>query len=813
MAPDPSPPDPSAPEPTAPEPTAATDEPQGPLDVTDLKGRRQALVEDRTLTGQAWSRTYAAAVDQWLTAIFAQATEGDDTKLALLAVGGYGSGEMAPGSDLDLLLVTDRRKPIGPVAEALWYPIWDQGVSLDHSVRTPKEIAGASDDDLKVALGLLSARVVTGDRAFGDQVVAKVLDQWRSRAARRLPLVDANIRARHEEYGDLAFLLEPDLKEARGGLRDLRLLHSVAAISPVLAEVVADPRLTGAAETLTAARVELQRATGRSSNRLQLQDQDQVAAALGMEDADDLMAAVADAARTLAWASDDGWRRVGSWLRDGARGRLGRRRGPSRDEPLEPGLVLRDDEVALAEGADPRTDPSLALRAAAASADSDLPLARATLDRLAAETPAIEGIWPPEILTALLRLLGAGRPAIAAIEALDSCGIWTRFLPEWEPVRHRPQRNAFHRFTVDRHLLETVANATALVRDVERPDLLLVGALLHDIGKGRNFVDHTELGIDIVSEMAPRMGFDAGQTATLVALVRLHLLLPEIATTRDLDDPLTVQYVAEQVGDDRTLELLAALTEADSLATGPAMWSPWKAGLLAQLVDHVHHHLAGRAVPERTPPLTDEERALLGTGRPEVVGEGQRVSVAAPDRHRLMATVAGVLALSGVTVRSAASHSGRGNQAFFRFEVAPAFDVLPEWTTVRTNLEAALDGHLPLHRRLAEREKSYGRRRPRTPHPVLVKVTTDNDAATSATVVEVRAPDRGAMLYHVAEAISDAGFDIVSAMISTLGAEAIDVFYVQADRDPVTGTGGHKIPDEQRPALEAALAAAVAALA
>lgn len=783
------------------------------LPATDFKGRRQALLDDHALSGQTWCRAYAVVVDQWLNALFEQATGGDHHDLALLAVGGHGFGEMAPGSDLDLLLVTGRRRPIGAVAEALWYPIWDQGVSLDHSVRAPREILSMADADLKVALGLLTARVVAGDATFGDSVLGRVLEQWRRRASRRLPEVQANVQARHDEYGDLAFLLEPDLKEARGGLRDLRLLRSVGTVSPVLAEVAADPRLEEAAETLTAVRVELQRATGRPSNRLQLQDQDTVAAALGMGDADELMAAVANAARTLAWASDDGWRRVDTWLRESAPTRRWRPGGGRQEaEPLEPGLVLRDEQVALAEGADPASDPSLALRAAAASADSDLPLAQATLDRLAADTPAVEGRWSPELLHSLLRLLGAGRPAIAAIEALDSRGIWTRLLPEWEPLRHRPQRNAYHRFTVDRHLLETVANATALVRDVQRPDLLLMGALLHDIGKVGDFADHTRLGIGIAEDLAPRLGFDQQDTATLVSLVRHHLLLPEVATTRDLDDPRTIQTVAAAVGDHQTLELLAALCEADSKATGPAMWSPWKAGLMGQLVDLVDHHLSGRTPPPRTLPLADEERALLGTGRPELVAHDSRVSVAAPDRRRLLATVAGVLALSGVTVRSAASHSDSGNQAFFRFEVAPAFDVLPEWGKVRNDLEAALDGRLALERRLAERERHYVWRRARTPHPILVKVSTDNDAATSATVVEVRAPDRGPLLHHVARAISDAGFDIISARISTLGAEAVDVFYVQAGRDPLTGEGGYKLSDEDRGTLEAALAEALTSL-
>ncbi|MBO0692317.1 MAG: hypothetical protein J2P58_05425, partial [Acidimicrobiaceae bacterium] len=302
---------------------------------TDFKGRRQALLDDRELTGEPWCRAYAGVVDQWINALFKQATGGDEKNLVLLAVGGHGFGEMAPGSDLDLLLVTGRRAPIARVAEALWYPIWDRGVPLDHSVRTPREILSMADADLKVSLGLLTARVVAGDTAFGATVLGRIVEQWRRRAPRRLPRVQANLQARHHEYGDLAFLLEPDLKEARGGLRDLRLLRSVGTVCPVLAEVAADPRLQNAAETLTAARVELQRATGRSTNRLQLQDQDAVAAALGMADSDVLMAAVASAARTLAWASDDGWRRVETWLRDLAPTRRWRRSDGSRgDEPL-----------------------------------------------------------------------------------------------------------------------------------------------------------------------------------------------------------------------------------------------------------------------------------------------------------------------------------------------------------------------------------------------------------------------------------------------------------------------------------------------
>ncbi|MDQ6784975.1 MAG: HD domain-containing protein, partial [Actinomycetota bacterium] len=496
-----------------------------------------------------------------------------------------------------------------------------------------------------------------------------------------------------------------------------------------------------------------------------------------------------------------GWRRVGSWLR-GPRGR-----GGSGDKPLEPDLVRRDDEVALTADANPAADPSLALRAAAASAELNLPVARTSLDRLAAQTPATDRTWPPDLLRALIRVLGAGQPTIGAIEALDQLGIWERILPEWGPVRNRPQRNAYHRFTVDRHLLEAVANASALVRSVARPDLLLVGALLHDIGKGRGG-DHTKIGVELVEELAPRMGFGPADTTTLVNLVRLHLLLPDVATRRDLDDPVTISTVAETVGDIRTLELLAALTESDSLATGPSAWGPWKAGLVRQLVERVGLSLAGTPHEPEPAGLTDDEQRRVAAGVLDLVAEGNHVLVVAPDRTGLLATVAGVLALRGVAVRSAVTRSGGGATSGARSEtdgradsntasgvamavlalvVTPALDVLPDWDRVRADLTAALDGRLALDERLAERERAYaGRRRTLRANPVRVRITVDNDAASERTLVEVRAPDRGPVLYRVAKALTGTGATIDAALVNTLGAEVVDVFYV-------TGPSGNKL--------------------
>ena len=279
--------------------TAASD--AGPPDLTGPAGRaslratRAALLDDRDLTGTDWCRRYAGAADAWLEEVFSRATGGDDKGVALLAVGGYGRGELAPGSDLDLLLVYDRRGRIKPVADAIWYPVWDTGLHLDHSVRTPKEVRAAMDDDIKVALGLLDGRRVAGDPKLAQAVLDRALEQWKTRAGRWLPAVDEVTRHRHDRFGDLAFLLEPDLKEARGGQRDLHLLRSLGRVVPVLAGVLDDPGLglDGPATPSRPGAVELHRATGRSTNTLLLQDQDAVAAALGYVDADALMAALA----------------------------------------------------------------------------------------------------------------------------------------------------------------------------------------------------------------------------------------------------------------------------------------------------------------------------------------------------------------------------------------------------------------------------------------------------------------------------------------------------------------------------------------
>ena len=273
---------------------------------------------------------------------------------------------------------------------------------------------------------------------------------------------------------------------------------------------------------LLSARIELHRATGRANNQLLLQEQDEVADALGYGDADLLMAAVAEAARTVTGIEDAVLHRIHK------RGR--RRRWLARTRDLGHGILLAEETLTLADDA-PVSDPIMPLRVAVHAAREDAFIVRDVLDRIATEGTALPNPWPDEARELFVDLLLMGHDMIRVVEALDQVDLVTRLIPEWAPNRHRPQRNAYHRFTVDRHLLEAAAEAARLVDRVERPDLLVLGGLFHDIGKGYPG-DHSEVGVGLVHTIAERMGYPPADIEILEALVRHHLLLPDVASRR-----------------------------------------------------------------------------------------------------------------------------------------------------------------------------------------------------------------------------------------------------------------------------------------
>jgi [protein-PII] uridylyltransferase len=421
------------------------------------------------------------------------------------------------------------------------------------------------------------------------------------------------------------------------------------------------------------------------------------------------------------------------------------------------------------------------------------------LARLAADSAPLPEPWPREALDALVSLLGAGPGTVPVVEALDHAGIWERLIPAWSHVRYRPQRNAVHRFTVDRHLVETAVAAAERARDVARPDLLLLGALFHDIGKGLAG-DHSVVGEQIVRSLTPTLGLTPHDVDVVAALVRHHLLLPDTATRRDLDDPATARAVADAVGDREVLELLHALTLADASATGPAAWSDWKAGLVAELVARAGAVLAGAPAPEPGR-LRPDQQALAEAGEFAVLVSGSEITVVAPDRPGLLSRTAGVLALHRLDVH-AASATSVGSTAVTVLEAHPRFGSPPDWAVVRADLRRAFEAPEWLAHRLQARERDYAASRT---VPVPPRVLLVDDASDTATVLEVRAHDRLGLLHAITRAIAASGLDVRAARVSTLGAEAVDAFYV-VDAD------GEKLTDpERRESVVAAVLAAASA--
>lgn len=565
--------------------------------------------------GAEYRRRLSALVDSALAGLWADACEqvlgGGDQGVALAVVGSQGRRDAGPLSDLDLLLVHDgvtvpeaRRREL---ADALWYPLWDARIDIDHSVRSVAECRQVASADLVSAVGLLDVRHVAGDASIVEEARAALRADWRSAARTRLGALLDSLRERAVRSGELAYLVEPDLKEARGGLRDAVVIRALVASWLVERPHLGQER---AYEELLDIRDALSSVTGRPATRLSRADAPEVASALGHDDPDDLLANIAQAARTISGALDVTVRYATRaqrkpdrlltrpWI---VRGRRMARKLPE----VVSDVAELSGELVLAPDVDPAGKPGLPLRVAAAAARLDLPIAPVTLQNLT-RAPDLPTPWPARARADLLTLLGTGQAQIPVWEACDLAGLVVRWIPQWGAVRNRPQRSPVHRYTVDRHLVQTAANAADLLGGAsigglavtlgpERREALLLAAILHDIGKVAGAEDHSVTGARIAGDVLRDLGVPEECASLVVRLVAEHLTLAEAATTEDPDDPEVVRRIADAVdGDVEVLIALRLLTEADASAAGPQAWTSWRASLVDGLTHRVHACLAGR---------------------------------------------------------------------------------------------------------------------------------------------------------------------------------------------------------------------------
>ena len=758
--------------------------------------RRQLLSDGLGLRAAELRHAWQDLHESWLTAKAAEIGITDTSGFAVVGIGGLGRHELLPYSDLDLMLLHDNKSAdvLQRTADKLWYPLWDANVRLDHSVRTVSGALGVANTDMKAALGMLDARHIAGDARLSEELIAGARRQWRSAIRSRMDELVEMTHTRWQRCGRISQRAEPDLKSSRGGLRDVQLLDALGVAQLIDRHGMARPESPGgslddAYLTLLDVRTELHRVSGRGRDVLLAQFADEVSAALNFGDRFDLSRKLSGAGRTIAYHAETGLRTAQNALPRRGVSALVRR--PKR-RPLDEGVVEYAGEIVLARDAAPESDVGLVLRVAAAAAHTGLPIGAATLSRLAASAPEMPTPWPRELLDDLLVVLSAGPTAVATIEALDRTGLWGRLLPEWAAIRDLPPRDVAHKWTVDRHVIETAVNAAPLATRVARPDLLALGALLHDIGKGRG-VDHSVLGAKMALEIGPRLGVSATDAELLSKLVRHHLLLPVVATRSDLNDPKTIEGVSEALGGDPLLlEVLQALSEADSKATGPGVWSDWKASLIEDLVRRCRMVMAGEPLPQAQPTapqylsLTADHGVHVGI-KP---GDSERMNLVmvAPDQRGLVSKAAAVLALNSLRIHSATANTHQG-VAITEFVVSPLFGSPPEVGLLRQQFTNALKADVDVLGTLEKRDSdAVGAASARTGEmQVRVPVTRStapprilwlDTAASGQLLVEVRAMDRLGLLALLARALERGGAEIQWAKVNTFGSTAADVFCV-----------------------------------
>ncbi|CAN5512806.1 [protein-PII] uridylyltransferase [soil metagenome] len=829
-----------------------------PLDATTVDAK----------PGRPWSLQWTAAVDAALQHHLGafQAAAGNAGRrsggVALIALGSYARRSLCPHSDIDLLLVHDGwdGADLEALVQAVCYPLWDAGLSVGHAVRTTKEAIRSTGDRIDTATALTDRRLVAGSKGLADDLAARV-SRWLRRSggsfAEEIVAADAE---RHRRHGGSPGALEPELKDGIGGLRDIHSLRWAGAIllgEPGLDPLVgarylgADDRaaLASAGERLLAVRCALHQVGGKGArNQLRLDLQDEVAERLGMADGDVLLRQVGLATRTIAHLHARSWPVL---LEDATRGRRRKRPTP---RALGPGLSLVDGLVEVHVDAHIADQPSLGLRAVAAAAAEGCVLGRHSAMRLRKEVEQCGSLpWDDTSRDALLQILRSGRRSLAAMGDADYMGLMDAHLPEWHRVRGRPQRNPLHTFDLDTHALhaavclaETVAGSidprhAEIFATLEDPDGLVLGTWLHDVGKTWPG-DHSIAGETVGREWVLHMAFSSERADRIARLIRHHLLLPDVATQRDIEDPDEVERVAVMVGDTETLDGLYLLSFADSRATGKAAWSDWKDLLVRRLYEATRGVLVGdigvlaapstpevvmRAVsrfggdedalrhvvdglPKRYLRNADAEQLAAharllsrpddgsGTGslaadvRPGPLRSTQVLSIVAPDRHALFSDLAGVLAAYRIEVLRARVFTHDAGTALDWFVVSPPPEL--DWDAVIADLDAASRGDLDVTGAIDRRERQRDVRPPVLAQPIPIRISTSETGGT--TRVEVRGPDSPGVLSRVSRVLADLGTHLLGAQVATLGPEVRDAFFIQGELPP---------PDVLQQALEPAL--------
>jgi [protein-PII] uridylyltransferase len=797
-------------------------------------------------------------------------------KCAVLAQGGYGRGELNPFSDVDLLFLYPWKvNPfVESVAEKILYSLWDTGLQVGHAVRSVPECARLAARDFKVKTALLDARFLCGDSELAmdfDRIVET--DIVRRNPDRFLKEAVAQTAERHRQYGSSVFLLEPHVKEGEGGLRDLhgalwmaRVKFKVRSLREIVQKgVVPQSELDlvlASQDFLWKVRNTLHFLTASHHDQLTFEHQERVAATLGYHDADERRA-VEEFLRDY-YLHAARIRRFGQLVTDRCleTNRSYHRIGRIFSRRIRPGLRIQGGEIVID---DPTIlqDPANAVGVFVESQRHGVEIGSRARELLVGTAPAIEAARPePSVVQGFLEVL-RGRARIApTLRTMHDIGVLGAIVPEFGQLRCMVIRDFYHIYTVDEHTLRGIMELEALgagdqrascplltqvMHEIERPQVLYLAMLLHDIGKGHGH-GHSDRGARLAEGVARRMRFDDDEVAQVERLVRHHLLMSHVAQHRDLHDDRVIVDFAKHVGSVEVLKKLYVMTFADMRSVAPNVWNNWRDLLLGELymralelfekgelleearearVERVKDRLR-RALADREPLqnavehtlatmpgsyfLTTPEQsfphhvellhdfrngggALVTSIRHFPDREFSEFTVCAADRPGLFSMIAGVLAAHGMNIVGAQITTSQDGVALdvFRLSHAESTDrVLDEerWQRVRETLEGVLAGRVSVEQ-LVERSQRPTVLSRRTMPTIPTSVTFDLQDSDHYSLIEVSAQDQIGLLFTITNTLYRQGCLIHLAKISTVLHHVYDVFYV-------TDSSGRKIQDWRR---------------
>ncbi len=809
-------------------------------------------------SGEESVRGHAAFMDEFLRLLFrlADADVRSDgharTPLVLVALGGYGRGELHPSSDLDLMLVHGGEVTpyVQRMAQEILYTLWDLGLRVGHACRSLADCLALARTDLPSRTSMQAARLLDGDRPLFERFQRTLQKEvYRKDYAEFLRQTLGERDERYRKHGGTIYVQEPNVKESAGGLRDVHTALWLAFTkfgARTLQELgdrgLLTPKERAATdEALTflwRVRNELHFLAGTKQDVLERELQARIAKSFGYE-TDEVRLAVErfmrdyyHHARTI--------HRVSARLIARCQEGLARRQSVGRRvrrAALADGLVVYDGRLHLTEPGALQKDPARILRvfwhAQQLGCELDVDLERALEDA----APVLEEeVWraSPTLRRLFLSILRSWGRVATTLRRMHDTGVLGAYLPEFGALTCLVQYDHYHRYTVDQHSLLAVEvleglgpgrgaesdELAQLVAEVERPELLMLGILLHDIGKALGS-GHAAKGVPLVKALTRRLNLDPEDAATVEFLVEHHLLFSHTAERRDIDDPKTVERFAAVVRYPAWLTMLYLLTCADIRAVGPGVWNPWRGALLRELFARTRTRLAGRypkpprraalalrivqaladpsyasaaaahlaAMSDRYVRTTSPQRMaahlrLIDRLREEPLATelfhypdlgASDLVVVTRDTRGLFALIAGTLAAHDVNILSAQIETRADGVAVDTFHVnEPSGEAILDegrWEAVTGDLRRALLDEVSVEELVAGRRRVPAARGP-------VRVTLDNSVSDTHTVVEVKAPDRVGLLYLVTRAFAEQELNIATAKIATERDQAFDAFYV-----------------------------------